>query len=207
MKRTRIGNRFQNPRWHWARLSLQNHRREGWLVRMTTQELYQYAKVADFCEDCGARLTWGYGHGQNAGTPSLDRRDNDGAVEINNIAIVCRKCSSGKTDKSMSEWQLLNLGKLRRCITCGKVKTLDQFYTLPPRGSLNRYDSQCKECNKMRVGKYQSKNRAYRNEYQRNWYQRNKMENREKARICQRNWRAKNRLRRLNEKEFLTSDA
>jgi hypothetical protein len=168
----------KNHRWYWAYNSLYGHKRLGYQVQMSTEELYEYARNVDSCEDCGMELAWGYGHGMNAQTPSLDRRDNDGPVKINNIAIVCLKCSSGKTDKAMAEWRLLALGKLRRCITCGKVKTLDQFYSLPPRGSETRYDCRCKECDRKRVKEYYSRNRAYRIEYLRNWRKLNRIRQR-----------------------------
>jgi hypothetical protein len=164
-----------NPKWFWAYLSLYNHKRLGYQVQMSTEELYGYAKNIDSCEDCGVELTWGYGHGQNAGTPSLDRRDNDGPVKIDNIAIVCKKCDSVKRDKTMAEWRVLTLGGLRRCGTCRKVKPLDQFYSLPPKGSPSHYDSRCKECKRILAREVESKNRVYYNEYRRNLYRKNKL--------------------------------
>ena len=175
--------RNRNPRWFWADNSIKMHRMSGVRVIISRQELYNYALDVDFCEDCGVKLQWGYGHGQNNKSPTVDRRDNNGSMGISNIAIVCRRCNSTKHRKTISIWEETEYGKLRHCAKCGKIKPPSQF---PPVDSQHhkRY-CYCRNCASKMTQKYHlnnwQKEREYHREYQKRYRQR-KREERHKQR-------------------------
>lgn len=140
----------RDPRWHWSGKSITNHKRNGYAVNITQQELHGYALKVDRCEDCDAILSWGYGHGYNARSPVCDRRENSGALEFGNIAIVCCQCSSSKNDRALEDWLLLRDHGIKKCLRCGQLKPLDEFPLHRQKNRAPYRRPYCKACDNKR---------------------------------------------------------
>jgi len=96
----------KNPRRRWATACLSGHRRNGYAIEMTCQELYQIALKADSCFICGVELDWRLGNkgGMNRLSPTLDRLENENVIRANNIVILCYKCNATKQDRTFKEF-------------------------------------------------------------------------------------------------------
>ena len=95
-----------NPRRRWAVACLAGHRRRGFAIGMSAEELYQLAAKADHCYICGTELNWQL---QSKGriksnSPSLDRLDNERALRSDNVSILCYRCNATKRDRTLREF-------------------------------------------------------------------------------------------------------
>ena len=96
----------RNPRRRWATACLAGHRRRGYEIQISFEELCQIASRTDFCFLCGAPLDWGLGnkgHMHNK-SPTLDRLDNEGVIRSDNILILCYQCNATKRDRTLKEF-------------------------------------------------------------------------------------------------------
>jgi len=93
----------------WATNTLSGHRRRGYIINITINELINYALSIQKCEICNKELDWFIQDGTGNATldtPSLDRINNELEININNIQIVCKECNSHKQGKTMKEFIL-----------------------------------------------------------------------------------------------------
>ena len=93
----------------WSIVSRCAHKRAGYIVIISIDELEQLAKKTTHCSYCGCELKWGYGNKRGhkwQDSPSLDRVNNEKELRTDNVEIICRKCNVRKQDSSKQE--LLN---------------------------------------------------------------------------------------------------
>ena len=88
----------------WAQTSIYKHRKKGYKISLTIDEVCQMAKISQFCQICGIKLDWKFGTkgiGKNKpNSPSIDRINNEKELRKDNIMIICRKCNSTKSDRT-----------------------------------------------------------------------------------------------------------
>ena len=97
---------MNNPRFHWARMSLRNHKHNGYEVDPHLfDEIIPMAMTANNCALCDVPLTWGYLNGKYLNTtPSIDRLDNGRTLTKDNIQIVCFACNTMKRTRTQKEF-------------------------------------------------------------------------------------------------------
>jgi hypothetical protein len=96
----------KNPRRRWATACLSGHRRRGYVIQITSEELYQTASKTDLCFICGCQMDWKLGNKgyMNNRSPTLDRLNNEGVIRNDNILILCYKCNATKRDRTLKEF-------------------------------------------------------------------------------------------------------
>lgn len=94
----------ENPKDNWSYMTLWSHKKKGFIVNITREELYNHVSKINNCEICNKELTFGGGCGFKSTSATLDRKDNENELNINNVQVLCRKCNSTKLDRSMSEF-------------------------------------------------------------------------------------------------------
>jgi len=92
----------RDPYSNWAS-TLRTHRRRGYLINITREELIKCAKDAKICPICGISMICENGTEHNWNSISLDRINNDKEININNIQIICKKCNSTKLNRTLEE--------------------------------------------------------------------------------------------------------
>ncbi|RLC86712.1 MAG: hypothetical protein DRJ03_08035 [Chloroflexi bacterium] len=99
--------RASNPKRYWAMIALKGHRRRGFNIEITTDNLFDLAENTEECWICGCKLDWSIctksGKPQS-NSPSLDRIDNGNVLTLNNIQIICYRCNVAKSMMSMKEF-------------------------------------------------------------------------------------------------------
>lgn len=96
----------KNPRRRWATACLSGHRRRGYVIEITSEELYQIASKTELCFICGYQIDWqlgNKGHMHNK-SPTLDRLDNEKVIRSDNILILCYQCNATKRDRTLKEF-------------------------------------------------------------------------------------------------------
>ena len=89
----------------WCTDTIRLHRKRGYIVNITIDELYDIVKDKPSCEICGKELEW-YSTGKGKTTnlsPSLDRIYNGNEINKDNISILCHKCNAKKHSDSIEE--------------------------------------------------------------------------------------------------------
>jgi hypothetical protein len=102
-KETRMKHRNKYPYRHWAANTLSQHRIRGNEIKITTDELEILASKTTHCKFCDRKLSWGFGNGLTAASPTLDRINNGNTLSADSIQILCRNCNASKQDKTMEE--------------------------------------------------------------------------------------------------------
>jgi len=96
--------RINNPIKSWCQSTLNSHRSNGFIVHITTTELYNYAKDITHCNICGKPFDWTrykqYRGGRDT-SPSLDRINNEVDIDLHNIQMICKLCNSTKGERDM----------------------------------------------------------------------------------------------------------
>ena len=88
----------------WCANSINNHTNRGHNVTITKEELFEITKKSDYCPICGVELKWKQGEGFGPTNPTMDRIDNELDINTNNVWILCAKCNTHKSDKTMKEF-------------------------------------------------------------------------------------------------------
>jgi len=89
----------------WCYNTINKHKKCGYIVNITIDELYNIVKDEPSCEICGKELEW-YSTGKGKTTnlsPSLDRIYNGNEINKDNISILCHKCNAKKHSDSIEE--------------------------------------------------------------------------------------------------------
>ena len=89
----------RNPFRIWAIQSRASHRRSGYKISITVDELEEMARNTPYCKFCGVLLVWNHSGKLGKLSPSADRIDNDGPFSADNIQIICNGCNSSKRDR------------------------------------------------------------------------------------------------------------
>jgi len=102
-----INSRKNNPIRVWCNSTLYHHKKEGFNICITQEELKHIAKETLVCNICGCVLNWtpytSNGKTQQ-NSPSLDRINNDTIITKENIQIICHQCNRTKGERTMEEF-------------------------------------------------------------------------------------------------------
>lgn len=108
-KRNKLNITLQiNKRSHrvWAQKTIYEHKRNGYIVNISTDELELLSKNTKHCKYCGCKLNYNYGtKGKTiSNSPSMDRINNEKEINITNIQIICHNCNSTKRARTHREF-------------------------------------------------------------------------------------------------------
>lgn len=88
----------------WAIDTLNGHRRNGFKINITIDELTNYAMLIDKCEYTGIDLNW-FNRGCHAfNSPSLDRLNGEHEIRLDNIRIISYKMNAMKQNLTFREY-------------------------------------------------------------------------------------------------------
>ena len=97
--------RSLNPYRYWTQHSLANHRKKGFDVQITVDQLEALAKASSNCRICERLFNWSdrtcQGHMNG---PSLDRINNGQILSLDTTQIICGQCNITKGNMSMHEF-------------------------------------------------------------------------------------------------------
>lgn len=99
--------KIENYYLYWARRTLTSHRHLGQKVFINKEDLVDLAKKTKNCSLCNCELLWkafDEPYGPLAGKPSLDRKNNEDFLTLDNVIIICRKCNTTKMDRKLQEF-------------------------------------------------------------------------------------------------------
>lgn len=96
--------KIKNPHRCRATRSISGHKLQGMNVKVTTSELEKLLETTTHCSICGIKLKSELNEGYFSNSPSVDRRNNEMELRLDNIWIVCRKCNATKQNRSMKEF-------------------------------------------------------------------------------------------------------
>jgi hypothetical protein len=88
----------------WAISTLGDHKRKGFNVLITVDELCKYAMTIDNCEYTDEPLNWFSQGRPTANSPSLDRLNNEDVLNIDNIRIISYKMNAMKRDLTFKDY-------------------------------------------------------------------------------------------------------
>ncbi len=89
---------------YWSRATMERHTRKGFEIQVDENTIVEMAKKSKECPICGVELSWVL-TGRSAGnSPSLDRKYNETILTKDNIWIICRRCNTTKSDRTMDEF-------------------------------------------------------------------------------------------------------
>ena len=102
-----IANGISSPyrKRQWALATIRSHRKSGNKIIITTDQLTELAEETTHCKWCGRELQWETGKGVNSTCPTLDRRNNESFLDIDNVDIICLSCNAGKGKQSEEEFR------------------------------------------------------------------------------------------------------
>lgn len=90
----------------YASTTLNDHKRNNFIVNITINELEKLAINTNFCIYCGIELNYNRGYKFMAldNSPSLDRINNENEMNMENVQIICHKCNAIKHDMTHLEF-------------------------------------------------------------------------------------------------------
>ena len=97
----------KHPHYAWAKSSIKSHKRKGFEVQITVKELAEIAKESKSCPFCGNIFSWNQGNGNGKlhhNSPTLDRIDNGKIISDDSIQIICHRCNTTKSGRTMKEF-------------------------------------------------------------------------------------------------------
>ena len=97
----------KNPIKYWCIHTISSHKKRGFKVLFTWQELLSIAEKTKSCPLCGDLLNWGVENKngrRQLDSPSLDRLNNDKTLTLKNTKIICWKCNNAKNEMSIKEF-------------------------------------------------------------------------------------------------------
>ncbi|MCE5296226.1 MAG: hypothetical protein LLG16_03880 [Euryarchaeota archaeon] len=98
-----VQSKNEDPQLHWAKATLNSHKKRGCQIFITLAELVDMARETYQCPICGTELQWLYGIGSSKNSPTLDRAYNTNDISRETIWIICRRCNTMKQDNSFAD--------------------------------------------------------------------------------------------------------
>jgi len=87
------GYKLKNPHRIWSMMTINNHKKEGYAVEFSIDELISFTKNnGSECRYCQQPLSWN-NHGVRANSPTLDRINNEKTLSLGNVQILCWRCN------------------------------------------------------------------------------------------------------------------
>lgn len=93
----------KNPWKYWASKTIYQHKKDGYAVGLTTNELAEIASNTKTCGYCDCLLCW-TNTKTRPNSPTWDRLDNGDTMTLENTLIVCSKCNSEKRARSHKQY-------------------------------------------------------------------------------------------------------
>lgn len=97
-----------HPHKIWAKSSIHSHKKRGYDIDLTIDELELIAKNTIVCPICGVTLDYDQRKrskcGPSKNSPSMDRIYNETSINKDNVWIICLSCNASKQDRSMLEF-------------------------------------------------------------------------------------------------------
>jgi hypothetical protein len=87
-----------------ASSSLSSHRKRGFIVEITTEELTEMLETTTHCPICGCKFEMRYGNGFLKTSQTVDRINNEQTLTKDNVWILCHACNSMKGSLTMKEY-------------------------------------------------------------------------------------------------------
>lgn len=103
--RNRKLNRINNPIREIAQAVIDSHKRKGYIVIITKEELINKINEINKCAICNKTLSKVYGRGKIFDDSlSIDRINNEKELRNDNIQVVCHNCNVTKQNRTMEEF-------------------------------------------------------------------------------------------------------
>lgn len=99
---------MSHPHRGWASSVMASHKRNGYIINVTLDEIEKLAKETTHCPLCGRELDYTRLNkdGKNQyNSPSLDRIDNDNHLSSHNTWIICKECNTTKGSRTLKEFK------------------------------------------------------------------------------------------------------
>jgi hypothetical protein len=100
--------KIENPQRTWAIQTRIAHKRKGHTINISLDDLTDLAKHTTHCNICNTELDWNkYGLDKRTvsiSSPTLDRINNGGDININSIWILCMRCNLMKNAMPFNEY-------------------------------------------------------------------------------------------------------
>lgn len=96
-----------HPHRVWATSVIGGHKKHGYEIMITLNQLESMALKTKICPICGVTLDYSRltKNGKNLhNSPSLDRKNNGDVLSVSNIWIICKECNVTKGRRSMKEF-------------------------------------------------------------------------------------------------------
>jgi len=100
----------------WCYRTREKHKRIGYDVQLSSDDLFKIIKNINNCEICGCLLEWWPTGKASNESPTLDRLNNEQCINENNIQVLCLKCNTMKHNNTIPElinWCELVLSKYK----------------------------------------------------------------------------------------------
>lgn len=88
----------------WASKTIKQHKYYGNIISITNKYLMSILDSLNRCPICGCVFVKEYGQGIIHESPSLDRIDNENELREDNVQIICRRCNTIKSDRTMNDF-------------------------------------------------------------------------------------------------------
>lgn len=86
----------------WASATLGLHKRKGFTINISINELVEMAKQTVNCLRCGRSLNWGPKGKPGRNSPTLDRIHNGQILSKDTVQILCLSCNSSKSNSTVT---------------------------------------------------------------------------------------------------------
>jgi len=92
-----------HPYQAWAIMTLCKHRKKGYIVDLTPDQIVALLNKNPTCQICGKILTI---HKDKAAhdSPTLDRMNNEQHMNLTNVLILCQSCNRAKGKKPLQQF-------------------------------------------------------------------------------------------------------
>ncbi len=101
-----VNYRALHPVRHWATNSINSHKKSGYTINFSLDDLEHLGKCTTSCIYCECELHYILGKGQRTDGPTLDRIDNNIVLDIRDTQIICKKCNFSKQNRAHKEFIL-----------------------------------------------------------------------------------------------------
>jgi len=97
----------KNPHYSWSKATLKSHKKKDYIINIKPKELSEIAKIVKRCQICNCKLQWNQGNSDGKvkyNSPTLDRINNHRLIDKKEIQIICHKCNTTKSNRSMNDF-------------------------------------------------------------------------------------------------------
>lgn len=89
----------------WSRATTQGHFKKGHSINFTPEQLCEFIKDKKTCDFCECELLWNNETGKpQQNSPSLENINLNVNINLDNIAIICRRCNTTKSNRNLKDY-------------------------------------------------------------------------------------------------------